>query len=115
MLMETAACPAKLLPPYEPGPTIAQCKLRLKPGVELRDSHFLSAGIYRILRYDTEKNPNPWLLTKDATVQTSRQLKAHHLCRDCEQRLSKNEEQCYYGIAAGRTAAFADVLAARKA
>jgi hypothetical protein len=62
------------------------------PGVELEDSHFLSAGIYRILRDDTEKNPNPWLLTKNATVQTSRQLKAHLLCRSCEERFTKNGE-----------------------
>ncbi len=71
---------------------IGQCKLCLKTGVELRDSHFLSAGIYRILRDDNEKNPNPWLLTKDAAVQTSSQLKAHLLCHDCEQRFSKNGE-----------------------
>jgi hypothetical protein len=69
-----------------------QCKLCLTPGVELEDSHFLSAGIYRILRDDGEKNPNPWLLTKNATVQTSRQLKAHLLCRSCEERFTKNGE-----------------------
>jgi hypothetical protein len=54
--------------------------------------HFLSAGIDRILRDDTEKNPNPWLLTQNARVQTSRQIKAHRLCRSGEERFSKNGE-----------------------
>lgn len=55
----------------------------------LRDSHFLSAGIYRILRDDNEKNPNPWLLSGKTAVQSSRQMKARLLCPDCEQRFSK--------------------------
>jgi len=66
-----------------------QCKLCLQRVASLRDSHFLSAGIYRILRDDNEKNPNPWLLTGKTAVQSSRQLKARLLCRDCEQRFSK--------------------------
>jgi hypothetical protein len=55
----------------------------------LEDNHFLSAGIYRILRDDNEKNPNPWLLTKKTAVQTSRQMTAPLLCGDCEQCFSK--------------------------
>ena len=66
-----------------------QCKLCLQRVASLEDSHFLSAGIYRILRDDNEKNPNPWLLTKETAVQTSRQMTARLLCRDCEQRFSK--------------------------
>lgn len=66
-----------------------QCKLCLQHAASLEDSHFLSAGIYRILRDDNEKNPNPWLLTKKTAVQTSRQMTARLLCRDCEQRISK--------------------------
>ena len=66
-----------------------QCKLCLQRVASLEDSHFLSAGIYRILRDDNEKNPNPWLLTKKTAVQTSRQMSARLLCRDCEQRFSK--------------------------
>ena len=94
---------------------IGQCKLCLKTGVELRDSHFLSAGIYRILRDDNEKNPNPWLLTKDAVVQTSSQLKAHLLCHDCEQRFSKNGGTWVLGRCRRNEGRFplADVLAAR--
>jgi hypothetical protein len=75
---------------------IGQCKLCLTAGVELQDSHYLSVGIYRILRDDTEKNPNPWLLTKNATVQTSRQLKAHLLCPGLRTTLSRNGENWRY-------------------
>lgn len=66
-----------------------QCKLCLRYVTSLEESHFLSAGIYRILRDENEKNPNPWLLTGKTAVQTSRQMKARLLCRDCEQRFSK--------------------------
>lgn len=66
-----------------------QCKLCLQPVPSLRDSHFLSAGIYRILRDDNEKNPHPWVLSGKAAVQSSRQMKVHLLCAECEQRFSK--------------------------
>jgi len=66
-----------------------QCKLCLQSVSSLRDSHFLSAGIYRILRDDNAKNPNPWVLSGKTAVQISRQMKAHLLCADCEQRFSK--------------------------
>ena len=70
-----------------------QCKLCLQSVAPLRDSHFLSAGIYRILRDDNEKNPNPWVLSGKGAVQISRQMKAHLLCADCEQRFSKFGER----------------------
>ena len=73
-----------------------QCKLCLQHVASLEDSHFLSAGIYRVLRDEREKNPNPWLLTKTA-VQTSRQMTARLLCRDCEQRFSKYGENWVLG------------------
>ena len=67
-----------------------QCRLccQYPPRLKLENSHFLSAGIYRILRDDKEKNPNPWLFTGKMAVQTSRQMKAPLLCWDCEQRFS---------------------------
>ena len=71
---------------------IGQCRLCLRSNVQLRDSHFLTAGIYRILRDENDANRNPWLLTGKTAVQTSRQLKARLLCGDCEQRFSKNGE-----------------------
>lgn len=69
-------------------PVIAQCKLCLHDK-QLRNSHFLSAGIYRELRDDHGGNPNPWVVTSKSAVQTSRQMRAHLLCHDCEQRLSR--------------------------
>src|SRR5260370_30210325 len=71
--------------------TIGKCKLCLLEGMELQDSHFLSKGIYKILRDDNAKNPNPWSLTDEKAVQISFQLKAPLLCRHCEQeRISRN-------------------------
>ena len=68
-----------------------QCKLCLQHK-NLQKSHFLPAGIYRILRDEKEKNPNPWAISKKRTVQTSRQRTAYLLCQDCEQRFSKHGE-----------------------
>ena len=84
--------------------------------MDLRDSHFLSAGIYRILRDDGAPNPNPWALTAEAAFQTSRQMKAPLLCPDCEQRLSKNGENWVLRncLKADRSFPLADALAARR-
>lgn len=68
-----------------------RCKLCLLDA-DLQNSHFLPAGIYRILRDDGLTSPHPWVFTKRATFQSSKQMKAWLLCRDCEQRLSRNGE-----------------------
>ena len=68
-----------------------QCKLCLQQVARLEKSHFLPAGVYRILRDGAEKNPNPWLLSSGKAFQTSWQMKAPLLCTGCEQRLSKRE------------------------
>ena len=72
---------------------MGQCRLCLQDSVNLQNSHFLPAGIYRILRDKSEKNPNPWLITSQNALQTSQQMTAPLLCSDCEQRLSKNGER----------------------
>jgi hypothetical protein len=92
-----------------------KCKLCLRDGV-LQLSHLEPAGVYRILRDETEKNPNPWLLTKTAAVQTSRQTRAWLLCRDCEQRFSKNGENWVLAhcLKADRSFPLASILASRK-
>ena len=91
------------------------CKLCLRNGVNLENSHFLPAGVYRILRDDMEKNPNPWLLTAKGAVQTSQQMTARLLCRDCEQRLSRNGENWVLRNCLKRDGSFpmASVLASR--
>jgi hypothetical protein len=71
---------------------IGTCKLCLQNDVVLQDSHFLSKGIYKILRDEGARNKDPFLITKAAIVQTSRQLKRHLLCGPCEIRLNKGGE-----------------------
>ncbi len=72
---------------------IGQCRLCLRTDSELQDSHFLSKGIYRILRDAGAKNPDPFLITAGSSVQTSKQLKKHLLCKQCEGRLSGGGER----------------------
>jgi hypothetical protein len=74
-----------------------QCKLCLQNVAKLENSHFLPAAIYRRLRDELEKNPNPYLITSTTVVQTSEQMKAPLLCRDCEQRFSKFGESWVLG------------------
>jgi len=94
---------------------LGKCKLCLREAVELQQSHFLPAGIYRTLRDDAEQNPNPWLITKKSAVQTSRQTKARLLCRECEQRFSANGENWVfrYCLKPDRTFPLAAILEAR--
>jgi hypothetical protein len=95
--------------------TVGQCRLCLQDAVNLSVSHFISAAILKILRDDGQKNPNPWLLTKRASVQTSWQMKAPLLCGDCEDRFSKNGETWVIGHCLRRDGSFplASVLASR--
>jgi hypothetical protein len=92
-----------------------QCKLCLQNVASLEDSHFLSAGIYRVLRDEREKNPNPWLLTKTTAVQTSRQMTAPLLCRACEQHFSKYGENWVLGhcLRKDRSFPLASILASK--
>jgi hypothetical protein len=94
---------------------IGLCKLCLQDGVDLQNRHFLSKGIYKILRDAGERNPNPYLLTGTTVVQTSRQLTAALLCRACEQRLSKNGETWVLNHCLQNDGRFplADILASR--
>jgi hypothetical protein len=94
-----------------------KCKLCLQEGVDLQESHFLPKGLYRLLRGDPQKgNPNPYLLTKHAAVQSSHQKKTWLLCRECEQRFSKNGEDWILRNASKRDGSFrvGSILAARK-
>ena len=77
-----------------------QCRLRLK-NATLQDSHFIPQAAYKLILGDG-KNPNPFVNDGRKAVQTSAQTRAHLLCYDCEQRLSKNGEDaflrtCYRG------------------
>jgi hypothetical protein len=57
-----------------------QCGLCLQNVSDLRNSHYLSKGIYRILRDVLEKNSNPWVIMPEAAFQMSRQMTAYLLC-----------------------------------
>jgi hypothetical protein len=71
-----------------PTAPLGTCKLCLSPDVVLRDSHYIPKGVYRQLR-ETGGCPDPWRITSDHAVRTSKQLKAHLLCDSCEDRLSR--------------------------
>ena len=75
---------------------IGECKL-CRQITTLRDSHYLSKGIYKRLHDLTERNPNPISISRNAIVQTSKQKTAYLLCSDCEQRLSTYGENWVLG------------------
>jgi hypothetical protein len=66
-----------------------QCRLCLDEGVRLLDSHVFPKWTYRRLRpKDSDgTNPNPYRITPDRIVQTSRQVREYLLCPECESRL----------------------------
>jgi hypothetical protein len=68
---------------------IGICRLCLRPGVELQDSHLMPAGIYTLVRAG---DANPMLVSRTTAIETSRQVRAHLLCSDCEQRFSTHGE-----------------------
>jgi len=71
---------------------IGLCRLCLNPSANLRQSHYLPKGLYRLLRDEKSPNPNPVLLTERLAVSTSKQLTPYLLCGLCEKRLSDNGE-----------------------
>lgn len=92
-----------------------KCKLCLADDVELQESHFLSKGIYRALRVNLGTgNPNPWQITPEGAVQTSKQVWAHLLCAECELRFSKFGEDWIFrnGLKHNGSFRLASVLAA---
>src|SRR5262249_50232628 len=72
-------------------PVTGVCRL-CKNERQLHDSHLLSAGFYRAVSDKTSQNPYPIFLTIDGAVRTSRQIRAHALWAECEQRLNQRGE-----------------------
>jgi len=64
-----------------------KCKLCLKEK-DLQDSHYLSAGLYRIAR----KRGGPEVRTPKIILGSDRQIHEYLLCRDCEQLFSRKGE-----------------------
>jgi hypothetical protein len=73
-------------------PPVKKCPLCLNVRT-LRMSHCIPASIYRLLRANQSKHPNPVVFTKEVAVQSSRQWQAYLLCNECEQRLSSRGEK----------------------
>jgi hypothetical protein len=67
------------------------CKLCLNPK-RLCESHLMPAALYKACQAPSLKNPNPIRISKGKRFQTSKQVWAHLLCWDCEQRLNSNGE-----------------------
>lgn len=68
------------------------CRLCLAQGVALRANHYVPKAVYRQLRDTSSKRPDPWVISGQASFQTSKQLTAHLLCDGCEGALSANGE-----------------------
>jgi len=71
---------------------IGTCRLCQLQNVELRDSHFMSAGFYKIARDESRSNPNPVLVSEDVSMISSEQAKDYLLCAKCEDRFNKGGE-----------------------
>ena len=69
---------------------LGKCALCLEAG-ELRDSHFLPAGFYRILR-EGAPTANPVFVNKMSAIMSSAQARAHLLCAECERRFNDGGE-----------------------
>lgn len=74
---------------------IGKCALCRRDGQDLQDSHFLPAGVYRVIRDETQGNPDPLKFSDNGVFQDSRQISDYLLCHECEQRLNKNGENWF--------------------
>ncbi len=70
---------------------VDRCKLCGRRG-ELQRSHFLPAALYGMILRQGGAEGNPMVVTREITVQTSRQFWAHLLCGECEGRFNMNGE-----------------------
>jgi len=59
----------------------------------LCDSHLMPTAVFRLLRRLTGTNRHPIVFGPGYAYQTSRQMKAHLLCRDCEARFDQRGEK----------------------
>ena len=70
----------------------ARCKLCRKRRRLVR-SHLMPAALYAMSREHEASISNPIMITRATSVPTSRQIWAHLLCRECEQRFNVGGEQ----------------------
>jgi hypothetical protein len=60
--------------------------------VDLRDSHFISSGFYKLARDGTRANPNPVLVSESVSIVSSDQATDYLLCTECEGRFNAGGE-----------------------
>jgi hypothetical protein len=71
---------------------VGRCRLCLAQDVQLRDSHFMSAGFYKLARDESRANPNPVLINEEVSLLSSEQATAYVLCGECEERFNSGGE-----------------------
>ena len=74
---------------------MGKCALCKRNNQDLRNSHFLPAGVYRVIRDETRSNPDPLKFTDIGVIRDSKQVSDYLLCGDCEQRLSRKGENWF--------------------
>lgn len=72
------------------------CALCREPS-DLRRSHLLPKALYKLLRTEGDKNPNPVALSETKFHQTSYQVRQPLLCNDCEEIFSREGERATIG------------------
>jgi hypothetical protein len=85
---------------------LGTCKLcTLKKN--LQDSHLMPRSLYKMARGSgTKGNQDPHVLTAKGRKSSSHQIKDYVLCRDCEQRFSKNGEDYVMRLVTKRNGQF---------
>ena len=83
--VQTAGREVRLMP-------TGRCHLCLETR-ELRDSHFIPAAFYKLLRAPGEKNPDPVVVNRNTQKQTSQQYRGQLLCAICEDLFNKGGEK----------------------
>src|ERR1700751_4466866 len=73
---------------------LGTCKLCLRGNQELQKSHLLPRSLYKKVRTVGLGNNDPTIVSAGQKPKTSsHQYQEYLLCRDCEQRFSRNGEQ----------------------
>jgi hypothetical protein len=71
--------------------SIGTCRLCLAPDAELQDSHIFSKWVYRYVVANTPPRTNPMWVTHGKATTSSKQFRAHLLCKACEKLIGRTE------------------------
>jgi hypothetical protein len=81
---------------------VGQCKLCLREGQELQESHLMPQGMYKRIRSEDKDNPHPILIDKTGSRSCSDQITDYAFCKECEGRFDRNGENYALRMAALR-------------